>query len=105
MLVIGTYCEAIGLALRISFRNDVHSLGGYIAMYMFVILSPCAFLAADYILLGRIVEYLGGAEYLLLPPGKVSWTFIISDGEFASGRKRRGWGVWREERGMVADAR
>lgn len=85
VLVIGTYCEAIGLALRIAFRNDVHSLGGYIAMYMFVILSPCAFLAADYILLGRIVEYLDGARYLLLPPGKVSWTFVISDSELNAG--------------------
>jgi hypothetical protein len=28
---------AIGLALRLSFRNNVHSLGGYIAMYMFVV--------------------------------------------------------------------
>lgn len=53
-------------------------------MYMFVILSPCAFLAADYILLGRIVEYLDAARYLLLPPGKVSWTFVISDSESAA---------------------
>lgn len=84
VLVIGTYCAGIGLALRISFRNGVHSLGGYIAMYMFVVLSPCAFLAADYILLGRIVQYLHGEKYLLLPPGKVSWFFVISDSEYTS---------------------
>jgi hypothetical protein len=36
-LLIGTFCMAIGLALRLSFRNNVHSLGGYIAMYMFVV--------------------------------------------------------------------
>jgi len=79
--LIGTYCEGIGLALRIWFRNNLHSLGGYIAMYMFVILSPCAFLAADYILLGRIVEHLNADKYLFIKPGRVSWIFIISDGE------------------------
>lgn len=38
-LTIGTWCEAIGLALRIALRKDPHSLGLYIAMYMFVVLS------------------------------------------------------------------
>jgi hypothetical protein len=78
-LTIGTWCEAIGLALRIALRKDPHSLGLYIAMYMFVVLSPCAFLAADYILLGRIVKHLKGSRYLFLNPDKVSWTFVISD--------------------------
>jgi hypothetical protein len=79
-LVIGAYCEAIGLVLRIIFRNQLHSQGVYIAMYLFVVLSPCAFLAGDYILLGRIAGHLDGARYLRpLKPNLISWTFVISD--------------------------
>ncbi|GMK58928.1 hypothetical protein CspeluHIS016_0603700 [Cutaneotrichosporon spelunceum] len=78
-LTIGTWCEAIGLALRIALRKDPHSLGLYISMYMFVVLSPCAFLAADYILLGRMVKHLKASRYLFLNPDKVSWTFVLSD--------------------------
>jgi hypothetical protein len=49
-------------------------------MYLFVVLSPCAFLAGDYILLGRIAGHLDGARYLRpLKPNLISWTFVISD--------------------------
>lgn len=43
------------------------------------IFQPCAFLAADYILLGRIVNHLNGARHFPINPGRVSWFFIISD--------------------------
>ena len=72
-LIIGAYCEGLGLCFRLMTRNDVHSSGKYIVMYLFVVLSvssqsltmqiqrradpqPCSFLPADYILLGRIVS-------------------------------------------------
>lgn len=38
-LVIGAYCEAIGIVLRIVMRNNLHSSGLYIAQYLFVVLS------------------------------------------------------------------
>ncbi|TXT11269.1 hypothetical protein VHUM_02020 [Vanrija humicola] len=57
----------------------LHSSGAYIAMYLFVVLSPCAFLAADYILLGRIVNHLDAERYLFIKPSRVSTIFIISD--------------------------
>ncbi|KAK1926730.1 putative integral to membrane protein [Papiliotrema laurentii] len=79
-LVIGTYCEAIGLVLRVVLRKNPHSTGLYIVQYLFVVLSPCAFLAGDYILLGRLVQHLNAPQYLRpLKPAAVSWTFIISD--------------------------
>ncbi|KAK4686239.1 hypothetical protein P7C73_g3894, partial [Tremellales sp. Uapishka_1] len=107
-LVIGAWCEAIGLVLRIPLRTNVQSNGLYIVMYLFVVLSvsanfqtpihlppragstlvaladicpqPCAFLAADYILLGRIVDHLDASRHLRpLQPKRVSWVFIVSD--------------------------
>ncbi|OWT36398.1 integral membrane protein [Cryptococcus neoformans] len=79
-LVIGAWCEGIGLALRIAFRTNPHSTGLYIVCYLFVVLSPCAFLAGDYILLGRLVQYLDAHHYLRpLRAQLVSWIFIISD--------------------------
>ncbi|KAL1410669.1 hypothetical protein Q8F55_004688 [Vanrija albida] len=78
-LVIGTFTAGIGFILRLTFRKTLHSSGGYIAMYLFVVLSPCAFLAADYILLGRIVNHLDAGRYLFINPSKVSTIFIISD--------------------------
>lgn len=42
VLVIGTYCEAIGLVLRVVLRNNLHSQGLYIVQYLFVVLSVSA---------------------------------------------------------------
>ncbi|ODO07272.1 integral membrane protein [Cryptococcus wingfieldii CBS 7118] len=79
-LVIGCWCEGIGLVLRVAFRSNPHSTGLYIVCYLFVVLSPCAFLAGDYILMGRLVSYLDAHERLRpLRAAKVSWIFIISD--------------------------
>ena len=38
-LVIGAYCEGLGLAMRLALRNNLHSQGIYIVMYLFVVLS------------------------------------------------------------------
>lgn len=38
-LIIGAYCEGLGLCFRLMVRNDVHSTGKYIVMYLFVVLS------------------------------------------------------------------
>jgi hypothetical protein len=38
-LVIGAYCEAIGMVMRIVFRTNPHSSGVYIVQYLFVVLS------------------------------------------------------------------
>ena len=82
-LVIGAYFEGLGLALRLPFRNNPHSNGLYIVQYLFVVLSPCAFLAGDYILLGRIINHLGVPEYIRpFKANLISRIFIISDGTF-----------------------
>ncbi|KAK8866017.1 hypothetical protein IAR55_001168 [Kwoniella newhampshirensis] len=79
-LVIGAWFEGLGLVLRVAFRSNPHSTGLYIVCYLFVVLSPCAFLAGDYILLGRLVQFLEGTRYLRpLKPTWISTTFIVSD--------------------------
>jgi hypothetical protein len=47
---------------------------------MLISSQPCAFLAGDYILLGRLVQHLDAPQYLRpFKPGVVSWSFIGSD--------------------------
>ena len=42
-LVIGAYCEGIGIVLRLAFRNNPHSQAIYILQYLFVVLSVSCF--------------------------------------------------------------
>ena len=46
-LVIGAYCEAIGLVLRVALRNNPESTGLYIVMYLFVVLSVSPFISGS----------------------------------------------------------
>ena len=41
--------------------------------------QPCAFIAADYILLGRLARYLRAGQHLLIPPTKIMIVFLMSD--------------------------
>jgi hypothetical protein len=38
-LVIGAYCEGLGFVFRLVLRNNLHSSGIYIVMYLFIVLS------------------------------------------------------------------
>ncbi|KAG8929495.1 hypothetical protein FRC03_004238 [Tulasnella sp. 419] len=76
---IGAVTMSLGLALRFGLAKDPHSRGIYITEYLFVVLSPCAFIAAVYILLGRLVGHLGMDHYLLVRSNRVTAIFITSD--------------------------
>ena len=58
-LVIGAYCEAIGNLLRVILRNNLHSIGLYIAQYAFVVLSVSMIEAVDGITLIAALRILG----------------------------------------------
>ncbi|WVF70553.1 hypothetical protein IAT40_005344 [Kwoniella sp. CBS 6097] len=80
VLTIGAWAEGVGIALRLYYRQNPQTIKSYIAMNTIVILSPCLFLAADYILLGRLVAYIDGAAYIKpLKPKFVSTVFVCSD--------------------------
>lgn len=70
---------AIGVAARFGLRYNPDSLGIYIVMYLFVTLSPCGFIAGEYILLGRLAQWLQGGHHLLLRPQRVTMIFVTSD--------------------------
>ncbi|CED85557.1 RTA-like protein [Phaffia rhodozyma] len=78
-LIIGSFCYAVGMGLRLLFRKNSHSMGIYIALDMFTVLSPCAFLATDYVLLGRLVRHLGMGKHLLIKAQKTTIIFVGSD--------------------------
>ena len=88
---------ALGLSIRFGLHLHPQSKGLYIIEYLFVVLSvrlyavhfvgaifthfrqPCAFIAADYVLLGRISKHLGADEYLLVPSRRITIVFVASD--------------------------
>lgn len=78
-LIIGGYCEAFGLLMRIPFRTNPHSTGIYIVEYLFVVLSPCAFLAGDYIVFGRLVQMLDGQRHVPIRADRIMRFFVASD--------------------------
>jgi len=78
-MVIGAYTFAFGIGTRFALHAIPESKGWYIVEYLFVILSPCAFIAANYVLLGRLSSYLGAGKYLLIRPRRITVTFVTSD--------------------------
>lgn len=50
------------------------------AIYNFLVtLSPCGFIAATYVLLGRLARSVDGDRHLLVPPQKITKIFVASD--------------------------
>ncbi|KAJ8489309.1 hypothetical protein ONZ45_g13635 [Pleurotus djamor] len=78
-MVIGCYTFALGLALRFGLHFNPQGTGLYIAEYLFVVLSPCAFIAATYVLLGRLARYIDCDEYLAVQPRRITIAFVTSD--------------------------
>ncbi|ETW83965.1 lipid-translocating exporter [Heterobasidion irregulare TC 32-1] len=78
-LVIGEYTFALGIGMRFGLHSHPDSKGIYIAEYLFVVLSPCAFIAADYILLGRLARFLRCEKHLLVPAHRITAIFLSSD--------------------------
>lgn len=69
----------VGLGLRFGLHAQPESKGIYIAEYLFVVLSPCGFIAANYVLLGRLSRWLRCDRHLLIRPQKITLVFVMSD--------------------------
>ncbi|KAB5590798.1 hypothetical protein CTheo_5760 [Ceratobasidium theobromae] len=78
-IIIGGVCYAIGLFLRLVYANNPSSSGLSIIMNMFTILSPCAFIATAYMLLGRLAIHLRADEFLLVKSRIITKLFLTSD--------------------------
>ncbi|BGP01328.1 hypothetical protein RTG_01198 [Rhodotorula toruloides ATCC 204091] len=81
VLTIGMLCMTLGFVFRILYHGNPATLGMYILQTMFILLSPCAFLAMDYMLLGRLARALGdeATNCLFIRPTLISKLFITSD--------------------------
>ncbi|KAF8328862.1 RTA1 like protein-domain-containing protein [Cantharellus anzutake] len=91
-LPIGAIISSAGYFLRIVVRQDQnqHSLGLFIPMNLSIVLSPCAFLAFNYIVYGHLIVAVDGSlagkrgrkaksDYSYIPPRLVKHVFVWSD--------------------------
>ncbi|KAG9036406.1 hypothetical protein FRB95_008947 [Tulasnella sp. JGI-2019a] len=78
-MAVGALCYCAGLALRYPFHSHPYGLGLFIGMNTLTVLSPCAFIAAIYMLLSRLARELKMGKYLLVKPNKLTRYFVISD--------------------------
>ncbi|PPQ94007.1 hypothetical protein CVT25_009855 [Psilocybe cyanescens] len=78
-MTIGIYFFALGLSFRFGLHVHPQSKGIYIMEYLFVVLSPCAFIAADYVLLGRLAKHLNADKHLLVTSRRITIVYVGSD--------------------------
>lgn len=71
-MIIAEYTYTLGIAFRFGLHSNPDSTSLYILYYLFVTLSPCGFIAAEYVLLGRMARWLGGHQHVLIPPNRVT---------------------------------
>ncbi|CAK5273489.1 unnamed protein product [Mycena citricolor] len=81
-LNFGMTAMTVGFVLRWLFANPPYTLGKYIAWDMFILLSPCLFLAIDYMLLSRLVDTFDTDvvdRCLVINPNRLVKIFVWSD--------------------------
>ncbi|KZS97966.1 RTA1-like protein [Sistotremastrum niveocremeum HHB9708] len=78
-MTIGAYTFTLGFAFRFALHSNPDSRGIYIGEDLLIVLSPCAFIAAEYVLLGRMAGHLGQGKYLPISPRRITLFFVLSD--------------------------
>ncbi|KAJ6550058.1 RTA1 like protein-domain-containing protein [Mycena capillaripes] len=81
-LPIGMTTMAIGFAVRMLVHHSPTSFGLNIATTLLILLSPCLFLALDYMILGRLAGLFGpdvAKRSMLISPARVATIFVCSD--------------------------
>ncbi|KAJ6619444.1 RTA1 like protein-domain-containing protein [Mycena sp. CBHHK59/15] len=81
-LTIGMTAMVFGFVLRLVYATSPYSLIRYILMDMFILLSPCAFLATDYMLLARLTATFDDKvtdRCLLVRSSRIVKFFVWSD--------------------------
>ncbi|EUC56584.1 RTA1 domain protein [Rhizoctonia solani AG-3 Rhs1AP] len=78
-MIIGSASYGAGLFLRLLVAEDMESIMKHATMSLVILLSPCAFIAGIYMLLGRLAIHLDATEYLLIRPNILSKVFVLSD--------------------------
>ncbi|KAF9224831.1 hypothetical protein BS17DRAFT_766187 [Gyrodon lividus] len=71
----GTTAYALGFGIH----DYPDSLAIYIVEYLYIILSPCAFIAVNYVLLGRLSRNVSCGAHVLVPAHRLTLIFVLSD--------------------------
>ncbi|KAI0347273.1 hypothetical protein BDW22DRAFT_1425328 [Trametopsis cervina] len=79
VIVVAEFGYAVGIAARYGLHFFPDSKNMFIFEYLFLTLSPCGFVAAEYVILGRLVRAVGGDKHLLIRPSRVALAFLCSD--------------------------
>jgi hypothetical protein len=78
-LPIGAIFMSAGFFIRIALDSVPNSLGVFIIQQLFIITTPAAFLAFNYILYGRFIVNCVSREYSWIRPERVARIFVASD--------------------------
>ncbi|KAJ7614828.1 RTA1 like protein-domain-containing protein [Roridomyces roridus] len=81
-LTLGMTSMAIGFVLRIAVHAQPNSLGVFTIMDLFILLSPCAFVAVDYVLLAELASSFDDEvveKTMFIRPSRIVRIFVWSD--------------------------
>ncbi|KZP15033.1 hypothetical protein FIBSPDRAFT_1048403 [Athelia psychrophila] len=85
VIAIGSTSMALGFAFREIFIGDPYSEGKFIIQDLLILLSPCFFLAGDYMILSRLAVSLTtpstpvSEKCLMIPATRISKIFVWGD--------------------------
>jgi len=78
-LPIGAFIISVGFFVRIVLDSTPNSLGVFAIQQLFIVVTPAAFLAYNYILYGRFIVNCVNPKYSLIRPNRVARLFVCSD--------------------------
>ncbi|KAI0763258.1 RTA1 like protein-domain-containing protein [Irpex lacteus] len=79
VLLVAEACYAVGIAIRFPFHQNPDTLITYVILNLFTTLAPCGFIAAEYMILGRLARWVKGERHLLIRPSRLTKVFVTSD--------------------------
>ena len=60
-------------------HQNPDSLITYVILNLFTTLAPCGFIAAEYMILGRLATWVKGERYLMIRLSRLTKVFVASD--------------------------
>jgi len=78
-LPIGAFIVSAGFFVRIALDSSPNSIGLFAVQQLFIIVTPAAFLAYNYILYGKFIVNCVDPKYSLIRPNRVARLFVCSD--------------------------
>ncbi|PAV23663.1 RTA1-domain-containing [Pyrrhoderma noxium] len=78
-MTIGIFSFCFGLVTRYALHGNPQSKNIFIAEYLLIVLSPCLFIATEYVLLSRLATYLNRPTYMWISPRRVTLVYVVSD--------------------------